>query len=123
MKKINKKEKIKSISHSDKIWWISVRPTPTSIIYINKILKNFDPQELGLEDCSCELGEKFSSKYNFWKNRGISFFVDNECGYIFFMEDKVNILLRKESKLFDGLRKAFLGYFEIIESPFSKKTL
>jgi len=79
-----KKEKIKSISHTDKIWWIRVRPTSKSVVYINKILKHFDPWHFGLKDCSCELGEKYSIKYNFWKNRGISFFTEEECGYIFY---------------------------------------
>lgn len=107
------KEKIKSISHSNKIWWIRVSATSKSIECINKILKKFDSFNLGLEDCTCDLGEKFSTEYSFWKNQGLSFFTDNECGYIFFMENKINILLRKENKLFIRLKKEFLKNFEM----------
>ncbi len=50
-----KKEKIKSITHTEKIWWIRVNPTDNSLLLIYKILKKYEPTGLGwgLEDYTC----------------------------------------------------------------------
>lgn len=118
-----KKEKIKSINHTNKVWWIRVSPTSRSVKSIHEILKKFDSQGWGLGDGSEDpyFEEKLSFNYKKWKNNYEEFFVDNECGYIFFMEKEIHILLRKETKLFDMLRNEFLKYFEIPESKTNKK--
>jgi len=64
-----KKEKLKSISHSDKMWWIRAAPTSRAVILINKVLKKFDPQiKCGLDDYYFEeCGLKFTPNYSSWK--------------------------------------------------------
>ena len=42
-----KKEKIKSISHTEKVWWIKIRPNDKVVLTIDKILKKYDPSGLG----------------------------------------------------------------------------
>lgn len=103
-----KKEKIISSHNTEKMWWIRVRPSSNSVRYIDKILKGLDPQGLGLgleEDYYDKVGKIFSYNYRSWNGGHYYFFVDNECGYIFFMKNGIEILLRTETKLFDKLSK------------------
>ena len=116
-----KQEKIKSISHKEKVWWIKVRPTNNSIKYLHEILKKYDGYGYGLDwNCNCDVypKEKFTTNYKEWKNREFSFFSHEECGYIFFMDDRIEIILRKEAKLFSKLKKEFLKNFEFIKSKY-----
>ena len=116
------KEKIKSISHTEKVWLIRVKPTSRSVEYINNILTKFNLNNAGVEttyldwcDCCDDKPHKFSLNYSEWKNQSIDFYPDEDSGYIFFMEDRIEILLLKNSKLFDKLRDEFLEYFEMIK--------
>ncbi len=119
------KEKIKSIVHTEKIWWIRVKPTDNSLLLIDKILKKYDPTGLGwgLEDYTCDQERKSERLvYNKWKNKSMNFYSEIESGYLFFMQDRIDILLRKESKLFEKLKKEFLKHFEFVKNEYSKKS-
>ncbi len=115
-----KKEKLISLTNMDKTLWFTVSATSFSVEYINTILKKYSSID-GLEGCSCEDMEKFSTKYRCWNNRKFTFFTGDECGYIFFMKDRIEVILRKESKLFNKLKKEFLDYFEFKKSKIIKK--
>lgn len=127
------KEKIKSISHNQKVWNIRVSSTSKSINYINKILTKLDPQNLRLsgtyldnwcdfcDQCENNKPHKFSLNYKWWRNNSLHFYFDEDAGYIFFMEDRVEILLLKDSKLFYKLRDEFLRYFEIVKPKIKGK--
>ncbi len=113
MLKIGSKGKIFALSNTEKVLWLRLAPTNNSVKYINNILKKYDPFGKGLEDIDECSGKKFSTKYAIWKNREFNFFSDNECVYIFFMVDKIVVILRKDSKLFNDLKKDFLNHFEL----------
>ena len=107
-----KKEKLIWLSHNEKVWWARVPANNISLGYLNKILLKYDPQEYGLE-----IDPIFDSKLDYpsWKNRGFDFFTDNECGYLFFMEKEIHVLLFKDSKLFEKLKDEFLKYFKFLK--------
>lgn len=112
MLRIGSKGKIFWLSNTKKVLRFRINAASSSIQYINTILKKYDPFGYGLEDIDACSGKKFSTKYTIWKNREFSFFPDDECVYIFFMADKIVIILRKDSKLFNKLKKDFLNHFE-----------
>ena len=109
----------------DKTLWLRVSATSFSVEYINIILKKYGSAIDSLEGCSGEDMEKFSTEYRCWNNREFTFFTGDECGYIFFMKNRIEVILRKESKLFNKLKKEFLDYFEfkkpkIIKEPWKR---
>lgn len=111
------KEKIKSISHSEKMFWMRVRPTSKSLVYIHQILMGYDDFRYGLS-----MPEKeFKPIYSRFVNTDMDFFADNECGYIFFSKTHISIILRKETKMFEKLKAAFLAKFELMKPKYSAK--
>jgi len=109
-----KKEKILGLTHTEKMWLIQVKPTALAVKYLNAVLKQYDPSGYGLEFYDCDI-ENFSPKYKKWKNKSSMFFAGNECCYVFFMEDRIEILLRKDNEMFEKLKNEFLRYFEFVK--------
>lgn len=107
--------KIKSITHTDKVWWIRVSPTSESLKKINEILIKFNPHE-SLEYYDEQLGEdRLETNYKYWINADRKFFQEEESIYFIFTEKHINIILRKESKLFSKLKDEFSSAFPFEE--------
>lgn len=107
-----KKEKIKSISHSEKMWWIKINPTTKAVKFIHDIIREHSPDGWGLE-----LSAKLTNPtYKNWKNYETKFYNDLECGYLIFRKTHINLLLRKDCKLFNKLKKSILEHFEFVKT-------
>ena len=112
------KEKIKGLSHTENVFWMRVKPTPMSLRYIHWVLTdNGDYFGLGTES-----KEDFNPIYSNFINNDLRFFNDNECGYIIFTKTHINIILRKETRMFEKLKADFFKRFEMIKyNPKGKK--
>ncbi len=105
---MNKMEKIIWLSHTEKIWWARLTPSDKSVIKIHKILKKHNPDGWGL----WLYDNEFNPDYKKWINSDHHFFNDIESGYIIFVKPHINLLLRKDSPLFNKLRDDFLKSFK-----------
>ena len=102
------KEKIKSISNTEKALWLRVTPTNKSLEIIDKIIRKFN--HIGLEPYD-ETGKEINLDYHNFINDDIKYFHEEESIYLIFTTTHINIILLKDSKLFKKLEKDFMENF------------
>jgi hypothetical protein len=106
--------KIISSSNTGKTLWISIKLDDEVIKKIQEIILEIDKNSMGLEEYDDKVGKYLPSSEIV--NRNYRFFNDEESLYLFFFQDYVALILRKESKYFKKLKKLFFDNFEFVDT-------
>ncbi|GEM_PF-2673787 len=110
-----KKEKIKGLSNTEKVWWIKVSPTNRSIELLDEIMRKYD--SIGLLIYDEKIGYERIPKIEECDN--LDFKIINkyeESGYIIFTKNHINIILLKNCKYFNKLKEEIENNFELKEN-------
>ncbi|MBR9704031.1 hypothetical protein GOV12_01360 [Candidatus Pacearchaeota archaeon] len=114
------KKNIISSSNTEKTLWIRLKRDVDIIKEIQDIIISIDNKTDGLEDYGDNVGN-FLPLYNDFIGNYRKFFNDEESMYLFFFKDSVLVILRKESKYFNKLKKIFFDKYEFFDIPKNKK--
>ena len=106
---VKNKDKISGITNTKKILWIRIKHSKKNIRRLDGILKKFGKDYFSIFYRFEENQERTKNRLDF----SFDFYSNIEAGYVIPDIRYINILLRKDSKLFRKLRKGVFDYFEI----------
>ncbi|MBI2629225.1 hypothetical protein HYW74_04025 [Candidatus Pacearchaeota archaeon] len=112
--KKDEKGKIKGISHTEKVLWLKLEVNNKALKIVHEIISKFN-DNIGLEQFDDNLGNYLPLEYKYYQNTDYRFFEEEESLFLVFTETHINVILLKDSKLFNKLEKEFMDHFEFIE--------
>lgn len=101
------KTKIRGIKNTDKIMWLKLFPSDANIKKLQKIITSLDKNSYGLK-AAHRTKDAFLPKYKEQINRDFLFFPRNENMYIIVNETHINVILRRDGKYFNRIKKELL---------------
>ncbi|MEK6908821.1 MAG: hypothetical protein AABX23_02090 [Nanoarchaeota archaeon] len=107
--------KITSLFDSKRSLWMKIKLTDDVIKTLHNVLKSINQNISGLEsqdlDDWCGSSESHLSGINYFKDKEFKFFGNDEDIYIIFTSNYCDVIIFKDSKRFDKIKKLFLEKF------------